>query len=378
MATHSLVNEMKFELHATDGAARNGTLQFARGDVETPVFMPCGTYGSVKGMTPTLLREVGTKILLGNTFHLWLRPGSDTIARLGDLHEFMQWHGPILTDSGGFQVYSLRDLARVDDDGVTFRSPINGDLMRLDASISMQVQTELGSDVVMCFDECPALPSDRSSIEASLRRSMSWAARCRKLYHGSGALFGIVQGGLYADLRQKSIEELVEMAFDGYAIGGLSVGESPDEMFDVLHDLMPSMPLDSPRYLMGVGRPSDLIRGALAGIDMFDCVLPTRNARNGYLFTSVGVVKIRNARYRTDSEPIDPHCTCYTCKNFSRAYVHHLDRCGEILGAILMTVHNLYFYHELMSQIRDAIATRRLETFANSTLRRWESTDGLD
>ena len=378
METLYSVNDMKFEVHEVDGAARRGTLHFDRGDVETPVFMPCGTYGSVKGMTPNMLHEVGTQILLGNTFHLWLRPGPETIALLGDLHDFMQWDGPILTDSGGFQVYSLRDLAKVDEDGVTFRSPINGDVKRLDAQVSMDVQAQLGSDIVMCFDQCPALPSNRASIESALRRSMNWAARCRKVYRGSGALFGIVQGGLHADLRQQSIEELVELEFDGYAIGGLSVGETPDEMFDVVNYLIPHMPVDAPRYLMGVGRPSDLIRGALAGVDMFDCVMPTRNARNGYLFTSTGVVKIRNARHRTDPAPVDHDCTCYTCSNFSRAYLHHLDRCGEILGAILMTVHNLFFYHELMSRIRDAIAARRLEKFANSTLRRWESTDGLD
>ena len=369
---------MKFEIHDTDQAARLGVLKFARGDVETPVFMPCGTYGSVKGMTPLMLEEVGTQILLGNTFHLWLRPGSESIDRFGGLHEFMQWPGPILTDSGGFQVFSLRKLAKVDDDGVTFRSPLNGDLLRLTAEESMRIQTELGSDVAMCFDECPELPSDHATIEASLRRSMSWAERCRASYCGDGSLFGIVQGGLYPDLREQSIEELTRIGFDGYAVGGLSVGESPEEMFELLHKLMPRMPQQSPRYLMGVGRPSDLLRGVLAGIDMFDCVIPTRNARNGYLYTWQGIIKIRNARYREDAEPLDANCGCYTCRNFSRAYLHHLDRCGEILGSILMTVHNLFFYHELMARIRAAIADHRLREFARATLAIWEPTDGLD
>ena len=369
-----------FEVLATDGAARRGRLATPHGLVQTPVFMPCGTYGTVKGMTPEALRETGTRILLGNTFHLMLRPGDAAVRDLGGLHGFMGWDGPILTDSGGYQVFSLRQErppsakpskpnVRIDEAGATFRSPVNGDLVNLDPERSIEVQHNLGADIVMSFDECTDYPVGRDAAEESMRRSMRWAARGRER-HGDhpSLLFGIVQGGMYPELRTDSLAELVGMGFDGYAIGGLSVGEPKDEMDAIVAHLAPAMPADKPRYLMGVGTPEDLVRGVCAGIDMFDCVLPTRNARNGHLFTSAGVVRIRNSAHRNDPGPIDPECSCYTCANFSRAYVHHLDRCGEILGPVLMTIHNLSYYQALMEQLRGAIEAGTLAGLARTLL----------
>ena len=367
---------MTFDVFATDGAARRGRLTTAHGTVETPVFMPCGTYGTVKGMTPRTLEEVGTQILLGNTFHLMLRPGDQAVRAFGGLHEFMQWPGPILTDSGGYQVFSLRDLRKVSAHGVAFRSPINGDAVELTPERSIEVQHNLGSDIVMSFDECTPYPATEAEAEASMRLSMAWARRGRER-HGDGGrkslLFGIVQGGMYSALRRMSLDELVAIGFDGYAIGGLSVGEPKEEMDAVIAQLAPAMPADRVRYLMGVGTPADLLRGVTLGIDMFDCVLPTRNARNGYLFTSRGVVKIRNAVHRSDPAPVDEACACYTCANFSRAYLHHLDRCGEMLGGMLMTTHNLHYYHDLMRRLRAAIEAGTLASLARTVARGWES-----
>ena len=360
-----------FELKTTDGPARLGRVNLNHGSVETPVFMPCGTYGTVKALTPTQLDQVGTQILLGNTFHLMLRPGAEIIDQMGGLHGFMSWSKPILTDSGGFQVFSLRDIGSVDDSGVTFRSPINGDEVRLTPEISMRTQALLNSDIVMVFDECVRNPATHEVVEDSMLRSMRWAETSKKSYVGNGRLFGIVQGGIYHDLRRRSLETLTEIGFDGYAIGGLSVGESAEETTAVLEELMPQMPEDAPRYLMGVGTPSDLVRGVMLGIDMFDCVMPTRNARNGHLFTWQGVVRIRNARYVDDEGPIDPSCDCYACKSFSRSYIHHLDKCKEMLGCTLMSIHNLYFYHELMSRLREAIEQGSLMTEGAALLKRF-------
>jgi queuine tRNA-ribosyltransferase len=363
-----------FELLATDGAARRGRLHTRRGAVETPVFMPCGTYGTVKGMTPQALADVGTQMLLGNTFHLMLRPGDAAVRDLGGLHRFMAWPGPILTDSGGYQVFSLRDMRKVSPDGVVFRSPINGDRVELTPERAIEVQHNLGTDVVMSFDECTPYPVAEAEAAASMHLSMAWARRGRER-HGDHAslLFGIVQGGMYPNLRAESLAELVAIGFDGYAIGGLSVGEPKEEMDAVLDALLPRMPTRSPRYLMGVGTPADLLRGVALGVDLFDCVLPTRNARNGHLFTSAGVVRIRNAVHRNDDGPLDPACDCYTCASFSRAYLHHLDRCGEMLGGMLMTIHNLRYYHALMAQLREAIEAGTFAAFARTVKRGWDS-----
>ena len=357
-----------FKVVAQSGESRTGELTLNHGIVSTPVFMPCGTYGSVKSLTPIQLRDVGTQILLGNTFHLMLRPGPDVIGQLGGLHGFMDWEGPILTDSGGFQVFSLRDSVRVDDEGVTFRSPVNGDEVRLSPEISMRMQETLNSDVVMVFDECTPYPATHRVAKSSMRRSVEWASESKSSYRGEGVLFGIVQGSVYDDLRSQSLTSLCEIGFDGLAIGGLSVGEDIEEMNAVLSALIPQMPPDRPRYLMGVGTPSDLIRGVLLGIDMFDCVMPTRNARNGHLFTWQGVVRIRNAVHKQDSSPIDPECGCYACQHFSRAYLHHLDRCREMLACTLMSIHNLHFYHELMAALRKRISENKLSAFASRLL----------
>ena len=363
-----------FELLATDGAARRGRLTTPHGTVETPVFMPCGTYGSVKGMTPASLHDVGTKILLGNTFHLLLRPGDAEVAALGGLHAFMAWDGPILTDSGGFQVFSLREMRKVTEEGVEFRSPINGDRILLTPERSIEAQRNLGSDVVMSFDECTPYPATEDEARASMELSMRWAERGREAHAESpNLLFGIVQGGMHANLRRESLGRLTEMGFDGYAIGGLSVGESKEEMNAVLAGIAPRMPEAHPRYLMGVGTPEDLMYGVSQGIDMFDCVLPTRNARNGHLFTSTGVVRIRNAVHRTDPAPLDPECSCYTCQNFSRAYLHHLDRANEMLGGMLMTIHNLHFYHSLMAELRAAIEAGTLSRLVPTLAAAWRS-----
>ena len=357
-----------FKVVAQSGEARRGELNLNHGTVMTPVFMPCGTYGSVKALTPVQLSDVGTQILLGNTFHLMLRPGPDVIGQLGGLHGFMNWNGPILTDSGGYQVFSLRENVRLDEEGVTFKSPINGDEVRLSPEISMRMQETLNSDIVMVFDECTSYPATHAEAKSSMLRSVAWAFASKTTYRGEGALFGIVQGSVYDELRTQSLEVLQEIEFDGLAIGGLSVGEDIEEMNAVLSALVPQMPPDQPRYLMGVGTPSDLIRGVLLGIDMFDCVMPTRNARNGHLFTWQGVVRIRNAVHKRDDSPIDPECGCYTCQHFSRAYLHHLDRCHEMLGCTLMSIHNLHFYHELMAALRKRISENTLSTFASRLL----------
>ncbi len=362
---------MKFERLADDGQARRGRLIFARGVVETPAFMPVGTYGTVKAMTPEELRGLGAQIILGNTFHLMLRPGAEVIASHGDLHGFMHWPGPILTDSGGFQVFSLGDLRRIKEDGVHFRSPIDGGRVFLGPEESMAMQRALGSDIVMIFDDCTPYPATRDQALASMERSLRWAARSKEA-HGDNpsALFGIVQGGMYEELRAKSLAGLTEIGFDGYAVGGLSVGEPVDDRLRVLDFLAGRLPANRPRYLMGVGTPGDIVQAVQRGIDMFDCVMPTRNARNGHLFTHAGVVRIRNARYRADTGPLDPDCDCYTCRNYSRAYLHHLDRCHEILGARLNTLHNLHFYQTLMADLRMAIEIGQLEAFAKEFLAR--------
>ncbi|GAA5214477.1 tRNA guanosine(34) transglycosylase Tgt [Corallincola platygyrae] len=358
--------KMQYELLGTDGRARRGRLTFERGTVETPAFMPVGTYGTVKGMTPEEVAESGAEILLGNTFHLWLRPGMEIMEAHGDLHDFMQWQGPILTDSGGFQVFSLGDIRKITEEGVHFRHPINGDKIFLDPETSMDVQYSLGSDIVMIFDECTPYPATHEQAKTSMELSLRWAARSRKRFdekQNPNALFGIIQGGIYEDLRDQSLEGLLEVGFDGYAVGGLAVGEPKEEMHKVLEYIVPKIPEDKPRYLMGVGKPEDLVEGVRRGIDMFDCVMPTRNARNGHLFVSDGVVKIRNAVHKTDTGPLDPECDCYTCKNYSRAYLHHLDRCNEILGARLNTIHNLRFYQRVMQGLRDAIEQGKLDDF---------------
>ncbi len=362
---------MKFERLADDGQARRGRLIFARGVVETPAFMPVGTYGTVKAMTPEELRGLGAQIILGNTFHLMLRPGAEVIASHGDLHGFMHWPGPILTDSGGFQVFSLGDLRRIKEDGVHFRSPIDGGRVFLGPEESMAMQRALGSDIVMIFDDCTPYPATRDQALASMERSLRWAARSKEA-HGDNpsALFGIVQGGMYEELRAKSLAGLTEIGFDGYAVGGLSVGEPEDDRLRVMDFLAGRLPANRPRYLMGVGTPGDIVQAVQRGIDMFDCVMPTRNARNGHLFTHAGVVRIRNARYRADTGPLDPDCDCYTCRNYSRAYLHHLDRCHEILGARLNTLHNLHFYQTLMADLRMAIEIGQLEAFAKEFLAR--------
>lgn len=355
---------MKFELIKQDGVARRGRLEFERGMVETPAFMPVGTYGTVKGMLPRDIRDIGAQIILGNTFHLMLRPGTEVIKQHGDLHDFMQWSGPILTDSGGFQVFSLGDLRKISEAGVKFRSPIDGSEVFLDPEKAIQVQRDLGSDIVMIFDECTPYPATEKEARESMELSLRWATRSKDAHAGNpAALFGIVQGGMYEGLRSASLAGLVEIDFDGYAIGGLSVGEPKEDMLRVLEHLQPEMPKGKPRYLMGVGKPQDIIAAVCRGIDMFDCVMPTRNARNGHLFTSTGVIKIRNAVHRHDTGPLDAHCDCYTCSNFSRAYLHHLDKCGEILGAQLNTIHNLRYYQQLMADLRQAIEEQRLQAF---------------
>ncbi len=347
---------MDFELLGQDGAARRGRMSFPRGTVETPAFMPVGTYGTVKGMLPRDLKETGAEIILGNTFHLMLRPGTEVIAAHGDLHDFAQWDGPILTDSGGFQVFSLAEMTKVTEEGVRFKSPINGSPVELTPEISMEVQRALGADIVMIFDECTPYPATEDEARRSMELSQRWARRSRDAHgNSSAALFGIVQGGMYTDLRLDSLRGLEDIGFDGYAIGGLSVGEPKEDMLRVLEGLTPAMPDHRPRYLMGVGRPEDIIEAVRRGVDMFDCVMPTRNARNGHLFTHEGVVKIRNARHRHDTGALDARCDCYTCRSFSRAYLHHLDRCGEMLGSQLNTIHNLHYYQTLMAGLRASI-----------------------
>jgi queuine tRNA-ribosyltransferase len=358
---------LRFDLLSTDGLARRGRLSLRRGVIETPAFMPVGTYGTVKAMTPEELRGMGAQIILGNTFHLMLRPGMEVIRAHGGLHRFMNWTGPILTDSGGFQVFSLATLRKITEDGVSFRSPVNGDLVQLTPERSMQVQRDLDSDIVMIFDECTPFPATQSEARQSMQMSLRWAARSRAEFNAlenPNALFGIVQGGMHLPLREISIMGLREIGFDGYAIGGLAVGEPKEERERVLEGLEPHMPKDHPRYLMGVGTPEDLVESVRRGIDMFDCVMPTRHARNGHLFVSSGVLKIRNAQYEADTRPLDEHCSCYTCSHYSRAYLRHLDKCGEILAARLGTIHNLHHYLTLMQSMRSAIEEQRFSAFA--------------
>ena len=356
---------MRFEVTHRHGAARRGVLTLAHGETETPVFMPVGTYGAVKAMSPAELDGLGARIVLGNTFHLWLRPGLEVIAAHGGLHRFMGWHAPILTDSGGFQVFSLGDLRKITEEGVRFASPINGDRLLLTPEISMQIQRVLNSDIAMVFDECTPYPATQEQAGDSMRLSLRWAERSRRAHEGNpNALFGIVQGGMYEHLRDESLARLMEIGFDGYAIGGLSVGEPKPDMRRILRHTAGSLPAQQPRYLMGVGTPEDIVEAVEAGIDMFDCVLPTRNARNGWLYTRHGNVKIRNAQYRGDTRPLDATCDCITCRNFTRAYLHHLQKINEILGARLNTLHNLHFYQTLMRELRGAIADGELEQYA--------------
>lgn len=358
---------MQFQLNQQSSDARRGELIFDRGRVQTPAFMPVGTYGTVKAMTPEELREIGAEIILGNTFHLLLRPGTEIIRKHGDLHDFMNWQGPILTDSGGFQVYSLAKMRKITEEGVRFNSPVDGSKILLTPERSMQIQRELGSDIVMIFDECTPYPATVDQAADSMRLSLRWAERCKKEHDGNpSALFGIVQGGMYPELRRESAAALTQLDFDGYAIGGLSVGEPEDERNQVLDDTVPHLPSDKPRYLMGVGRPQDIIEAVRRGIDMFDCVIPTRHARTGFLYTTKGILKIRNARYQDDTRPLDESCDCYTCRNYSRSYLRHLDKCGEILGARLNTIHNLYYYQRLMRNIRDAIENDQFTQFADN------------
>jgi len=355
---------MEFKLKATDGHARRGQLTFARGVVETPIFMPVGTYGAVKSLTPEDLNALGAQIILGNTFHLLLRPGMEVMKAHGDLHDFMRWQKPILTDSGGFQVFSLGALRKISEQGVTFKSPVNGSKIFMGPEESMQVQRDLGSDIVMIFDECTPYPATYQEAADSMRLSLRWAERSKRAHEGnSAALFGIVQGGMYPQLREESIAGLTDIGFDGYAIGGLSVGEPKHEMLATLDAIHQKMPVDKPRYLMGVGTPEDLVEGVRRGIDMFDCVMPTRNARNGHLFTRHGVIKIRNQQYQFDTRPLDEDCSCYTCRNYSRSYLKHLDKCKEMLGSRLNTIHNLHYYLELMQGLRDAIDGQTFDEF---------------
>jgi queuine tRNA-ribosyltransferase len=362
---------MRYDLLTTDGAARRGRLSFRRGTIETPAFMPVGTYGSVKAMTPEELEQLGAEIVLGNTFHLLLRPGIEVIRAHGGLHGFMHWRRPILTDSGGFQVWSLQSLRKIDEAGVSFRSPLNGDLVALTPERSIEMQHALGADISMVFDECTPYPADRGAARESMELSLRWARRSRAAFDaleaggdGDAALFGIVQGGVHDDLRSESLAGLTGIGFAGYAVGGLAVGEPEHERLAVLDALVPQMPADRPRYLMGVGTPLDLVKAVARGIDMFDCVIPTRHARNGQLFTNEGPLNIRNARFQADTGPIDAACRCYTCKNYTRSYLRHLQQCNEILGARLATVHNLHFYLDLMARIRGAIEQGTFGAFA--------------
>ncbi|PWB15085.1 tRNA guanosine(34) transglycosylase Tgt [Acinetobacter sp. AM] len=365
---------MKFEKLAQSGRARRGRLTLEHGVVETPVFMPVGTYGTVKGMLPRDIEDIQAQIILGNTFHLYLRPGLDVIEAHGGLHKFMKWDKPILTDSGGFQVFSLGAMRKIKEEGVTFRSPIDGSKVFLSPEVSMEIQKTLNSDIVMIFDECTPYPATHEEAQKSLQLSLRWAKRCKTHHHdelnNSNALFGIIQGGMYEDLREESLTGLLEIGFDGYAIGGLSVGEPKEEMIKVLDYLPNKMPADKPRYLMGVGKPEDIVEGIRRGVDMFDCVMPTRNARNGHYFVTDGLVRIRNSKYRHDQQPLDPHCDCYTCTNFTRAYLFHLEKCGEMLGSMLGTIHNLRYYQRFTQDIRDALDNGTFDAFVEDFYQR--------
>lgn len=365
---------MQFTLTHQSGAARRGALILAHGTVQTPAFMPVGTYGAVKSLSPVEIQEIGAHIILGNTFHLWLRPGLEVIEHFGGLHQFIGWQGPILTDSGGFQVWSLGALRKITEQGVKFRSPINGDSCFLTPEESMRIQRVLNSDIVMIFDECTPYPATEKAAADSMQLSLRWAQRSKQAHEGNpNALFGIVQGGMYESLRDESLAGLVDIGFDGFAIGGLSVGEPKEDMLRILAHTAPQMPREKPRYLMGVGTPEDLLDAVSMGVDMFDCVMPTRNARNGWLFTRNGDIKLKNARYRQDDSPLDPECQCYTCRNFSRAYLHHLHRVGEMLGSRLNTLHNLHYYQELMAGMRLAIEQNQFAEFKQQTLIRRQS-----
>ncbi len=358
---------MRFEVLASDGQARRGRMTFPRGTVETPAFMPVGTYGTVKAMTPEEVRGTGAEIILGNTFHLMLRPGTEIIRRHGDLHDFMNWQGPILTDSGGFQVYSLAKLRKISREGVSFQSPVNGDRIFLDPEGSIRIQRELGADIIMIFDECTPYPATLEEARESMELSLHWALRSKQAHDGSSsALFGIVQGGMYPELREASLAGLLDIGFDGYALGGLSVGEQESERLRILDTIAARLPAGRPRYLMGVGTPLDIAEAVLRGVDMFDCVIPTRNARNGFLYTSEGVIRLRNAEHAENTGPVDPNCDCYTCRHYSRAYLRHLDKCNEILGSRLNTLHNLHFYQRLMRDLRQAVETGTLGSYVQS------------
>ncbi|WP_169568882.1 tRNA guanosine(34) transglycosylase Tgt [Sneathiella limimaris] len=360
------ISNFEFHIQSTDGAARRGTLKTAHGEIRTPAFMPVGTVGTVKGMTPEAVRETGADILLGNTYHLMLRPGSERVKRLGGLHKFMNWERPILTDSGGFQVMSLNELRKIDENGVVFKSHIDGKKFELTPERSMQIQNDLDATITMAFDECTPFPADHKTAAESMRRSMRWAKRSRNAFEkrtGYG-LFGIVQGSIYEDLRHESIEALTDIGFEGYAIGGLAVGEGQENMFSTLEFTTPNMPTEKPRYLMGVGKPDDLVGGVMRGVDMFDCVLPTRSGRNAQAFTRYGTVNMRNARHQDDPRPLDENCSCPACRNYSRAYLHHLFRAKEILGSVLLTWHNLQYYQDLMAGMRKAIGNGELADFA--------------
>ncbi len=364
---------MEFSVKARCGRARRGELVFPRGTVQTPAFMPVGTLGTVKGVSPEELEELGAEIILGNTFHLWLRPGTEVVKAHGDLHGFMNWQKPILTDSGGFQVFSLGKIRKIKEEGVHFRNPVNGAPVFLSPEISMQIQHDLGSDVVMCFDECAPYPADREYVRRSMELSMRWAERSRREFDRlgcQGALFGILQGGVHEDLRRESAKRLLDIGFDGYAVGGLAVGEPQEERERILDCATELLPEDRPRYLMGVGRPEDIVEAVRRGVDMFDCVMPTRNARNGHLFTRDGVLRLRNACHAADTRPVDPECGCHTCRHYSRAYLHHLDKCSEILGDRLCSIHNLFYYEELMAGLRKAVEEGTLEDFAAEFYRR--------
>lgn len=367
---------MKFELINQNGKARRGRISFPRGDIETPAFMPVGTYGAVKGLSPEDVAATGAHIMLGNTFHLFLRPGLDVIEAFGGLHNFMGWHKPILTDSGGFQVFSLGDLRKITEAGVKFQSPVDGAKVFIGPEESMQIQTILGSDIVMIFDECTPYPATHDEARFSMELSLRWAERSRESYKGQGALFGIVQGGMYEDLRMQSLEGLTKIGFDGYALGGLSVGEPKEDMKRIMENIAHQLPSDKPRYVMGIGKPEDLVEAVRQGADMFDCVMPTRNARNAHIFTRRGVIKLRNSRYKKDTLPIDPQCSCYACRNFSRGYLHHLDKLREGLGARLNSIHNLHYYQQLMGDIRQAIEENRYEAFVEQFYR--EQALGVD
>ena len=362
------MSSMRFDLLATDGAARRGRVAFPRGTIETPAFMPVGTYGSVKGMTPRSVVETGAEIILGNTFHLWLRPGLDVIGEFGGLHRFIGWDRPILTDSGGFQVFSLAERRKITEEGVRFASPVDGSRVFLSPEESMRIQRVLDSDIAMIFDECTPYPATERQVRDSMELSLRWAARSRRAFddlRNPNALFGIVQGGTYPQWRKASADGLLQIGFDGYAVGGLAVGEPEAERNRTLEETVPLLPTDRPRYLMGVGRPQDIVEAVVRGIDLFDCVMPTRNARNAHIFTRTGVLRLRNAQYERDTRPLDEDCACYTCNSgFSRAYLRHLDKCGEMLGPMLATIHNLHYYQDLMRGLREAIAACRLEDFA--------------